>query len=199
MKWIVGIDEAGRGPLAGPVAVGLVRVPVEVDLLSLFPTLNDSKKLSEKKREQIFSAAQEKLRDGTLQAKVILSSNKKIDAQGISRVLHEAIENGLAFLVSESHEHQVYLDGALHAPEVYSQETVIGGDGSIPSIMLASVLAKVTRDRYMKKIAEQYPQYGFEVHKGYGTKKHLEALRTYGLCDIHRTSFIHLDLANSQG
>lgn len=193
MTWIVGIDEAGRGPLAGPVAVGLVRVPAELELLTLFPGLNDSKKLSEKKREEFFSEAQAHIRAGSFSAKVVLSSNEKIDTLGISRVIRSAIAQGLESLAPETDEHRVFLDGALRAPEPYAQETVIGGDGSIPAIMLASVLAKVTRDRYMKKIAAEYPEYGFDQHKGYGTKAHLEAIKKYGMCTIHRSSFIHLD------
>lgn len=190
---VVGIDEAGRGPLAGPVAVGVVVVPPALDLEVFFPGLHDSKKLSEKKREEIFIAAQEAMRAGEIHGLVVLASNKKIDSRGIVSTIGEAIEQGLRKVAPETEQYHVFLDGSLKAPKEYSQEVVIGGDGKIPSIMLASILAKVTRDRYMRKIAEQYPLYGFEEHKGYGTKNHMEALRTYGLCDIHRTTFIHLD------
>ncbi len=196
MKWLVGIDEAGRGPLAGPVAIGLVAVSAEFDILTAFPGINDSKKLSEKKREELFAILQELSRAGEVRSLVMLGSSQKIDSRGIAPTIREAIENGIRRLVPDSACHHVYLDGSLSAPAEYSQETVIGGDGLIPSIMLASVLAKVTRDRYMKKVAETYPAYGFETHKGYGTKGHIEAIRKYGMCAIHRTSFIHLDPAS---
>lgn len=192
MKWVVGIDEAGRGPLAGPVAVGVVVVPESTDLLSLFPKLNDSKKLSEKRREEIFVRLQEEIKAGSIVALVTLASSEKIDAKGISACIREAIENSLAKLVPESAHHKVYLDGSLKAPKHYAQETVIGGDALIPAIMLASVAAKVTRDRYMLKQAEAYPEYRFEQHKGYGTKLHREKIQEHGMCAIHRRTFIHL-------
>lgn len=193
MKYVVGIDEAGRGPLAGPVSVGVVVVPETLDLLALFPTLNDSKKLSEKKREEIFVRLQEEIKGGNIVSLVTLASAEKIDAKGIAVCIREAIANALEKLVPNSEGHQIYLDGSLLAPKHYMQETVIGGDALIPSIMLASVAAKVTRDRYMLKQAELYPEYLFEQHKGYGTKLHMEKLREHGLCAIHRRSFVHLD------
>ena len=193
MKWIVGIDEAGRGPLAGPVAVGVVVVPEALDLLALFPKLNDSKKLSEKRREEIFVRLQEEIKSGNVVSLVILASSEKIDAKGIAVCIREAIASALLKLVPNPEHHQVYLDGSLKAPEQYTQETVIGGDALIPAIMLASVVAKVTRDRYMLKQAELYPEYLFEQHKGYGTKRHMEKIREHGMSAIHRKTFIHLD------
>lgn len=193
MKWIVGVDEAGRGPLAGPVAVGAVVVPEGLDLFTLFPYLNDSKKLSEKRREEIFTRLQEEIRSGVIKCKVVLTGAAKIDAHGIASCIRGSITYALQKIAPEPTGLFVYLDGGLHAPNTYTQETVVGGDARIPSIMLASIAAKVTRDRFMKKIAEQHPEYGFEEHKGYGTKKHFEALRMHGLCDIHRNTFIHLD------
>lgn len=193
MKWIVGIDEAGRGPLAGPVSVGVVVVPETTDILSLFPKLNDSKKLSEKRREEIFVRLQEEIKKGSMVSLVTLASSEKIDAKGIAPCIREAIENSLRKLVPNPLDHTVYLDGSLSAPKHYTQQTVIGGDALIPVIMLASVAAKVTRDRYMKKQAETYPEYLFEQHKGYGTKLHMEKIREHGMCAIHRRTFIHLD------
>jgi ribonuclease HII len=192
MKWIVGIDEAGRGPLAGPVAVGVVVVPETLDLLALFLKLNDSKKLSEKRREEIFVRLQEEIKAGNIVSLVTLASSEKIDAKGIAVCIREAIANSLLKLVPNPLDHRVYLDGSLKAPNQYTQETVIGGDALIPAIMLASVAAKVTRDRYMLKQAELYPEYLFEQHKGYGTKLHMEKLREHGLCAIHRRTFVHL-------
>lgn len=192
MKWIVGIDEAGRGPLAGPVSIGVVVVPESLNLLELFPKLNDSKKLSEKRREEIFVRLQEEIKERNIVSLVTLARSEKIDAKGITVCIKEAIQSSLAKLVPDPAHHSVYLDGSLSAPSIYTQETVIGGDGLVPAIMLASVAAKVTRDRYMKKQAELYPEYLFEQHKGYGTKLHMEKIREHGLCAIHRKTFIHL-------
>ena len=192
MKWIVGIDEAGRGPLAGPVAVGVVVVPETLDLLTLFPKLNDSKKLSEKRREEIFVRLQEEIKAGNTVSLVTLASSEKIDAKGITVCIREAIANSLLKLVPNPLDHTVYLDGSLKAPSHYTQETVMGGDALIPAIMLASVAAKVTRDRYMLKQAELYPEYLFEQHKGYGTKIHMEKIKEHGMCAIHRRTFVHL-------
>lgn len=193
MKYIVGIDEAGRGPLAGPVAVGVVKIAEGYDLLETFPGLNDSKKLSEKKREALFAKLQEEIKAGNVQAVVCLSSEKMIDEKGIAFAVRHALARGVRKLMPNPEEGTVFLDGSLKAPPEYSQETIIGGDALIPAIMLASVAAKVTRDRLMKKLALEHPLYGFEIHKGYGTAAHISALRTHGLCAIHRVTFIHLD------
>lgn len=191
--YIVGVDEAGRGPLAGPVAVGVVRVVEGFDILAAFPGLNDSKKLTEKKREVIFVQLQEEMRKGNVSAVVYLASAQKIDAEGIVPCVRGALYKGVRKLVPNPEEGKVYLDGSLSAPKEYEQETIIGGDGKVPAIMLASVAAKVTRDRMMQKLALEYPLYGFEVHKGYGTKKHYELLKMHGPCEIHRMTFLHLD------
>jgi ribonuclease HII len=189
---IIGVDEAGRGPLAGPVAVGLVCVPERFNLRKAFPKLNDSKKLTEEAREEIFAALQGYVAAGTICYTVRMKSSEDIETRGIAVVIREAIEDGLEELFADD-VRKVWLDGALKAPTAYRQETVIGGDAKIPSIMLASIAAKVTRDRHMVELHEQYPLYGFDRHKGYGTKGHLEALRAHGLCAIHRSSFVHLD------
>ncbi len=193
MSYLIGIDEAGRGPLAGPVAVGVIRVTKEFDFESAFPGLNDSKKLSEKKREVLFALLQEEIKKGTVQAVVQLVSAKDIDAGGIAPAVKSALWRGVRKLHPNPEEGKVYLDGSLKAPPEYEQETIIGGDGLVPAIMLASIAAKVTRDRLMKKLALDYPLYGFDIHKGYGTKKHYEALREHGPCELHRMTFLHLD------
>jgi ribonuclease HII len=193
MRFVIGVDEAGRGPLAGPVAVGTVRVVEGFDILSAFPGLNDSKKLTEKKRETIFMQLQEEIRKGNVSAVVYLASAQKIDAGGIVPAVRSALYKGVRKLLPNPEEGKVYLDGSLKAPPEYEQETIIGGDGKVPAIMLASVAAKVTRDRLMKKLALEHPLYEFEVHKGYGTKKHYELLREHGPCDIHRLTFLHLE------
>jgi ribonuclease HII len=195
MSTLIGIDEAGRGPLAGPVVVGLIRVPETFDLLAAFPGLNDSKKLSEKKRETLFELLEERVRTGDVRYTVLLRSAKEIDEQGIAVVIRSAIAEGLELLsenVGDAGGIRVQLDGALRAPSPYTQETIIGGDALIPSIMLASVAAKVVRDRHMLEMHEQYPEYSFAQHKGYGTKLHIERIREHGPCAIHRTSFTHL-------
>ncbi len=193
--WQIGVDEAGRGPLAGPVAVGLVRVPASYDLLAAFPGLNDSKKLSEKKREALFELLEERVRQGDVRYVVELRSAADIDTKGIANVIRAAIAEGVALLTDEENGQgiEVLLDGSLSAPSQYMQRTIIGGDAIEPSIMLASVAAKVVRDRHMRDEHELYPVYGFDRHKGYGTGAHLDAIRTHGQCAIHRSSFIHLD------
>jgi len=189
---IIGVDEAGRGPVAGPVAVGVVLVEEGYDILAHFPGLNDSKKLSEKKREILFKTLQEEMKAGNVKAVVCLSSARMIDDKGIAFSVRHALDRGIRKLLPNPEEGKVWLDGSLKAPPEYRQETVIGGDGLIPAIMLASVAAKVTRDRLMLKTDEMYPLYGFATHKGYGTKVHMQAIRTYGPCEEHRKSFLHL-------
>lgn len=187
----MGIDEAGRGPLAGPVAVGVVVAEKGYDFLTAFPGLNDSKKLSEKKREALYVLLQEEIKKGSVRAKVCFSSEGIIDRKGIAFAVRTALARGVQALAPDPTDVHIYLDGSLAAPKEYSQETVIGGDATIPAIMLASVAAKVSRDRLMKRLALQYPAYGFEVHKGYGTKAHQEAIRALGLSKAHRKSFCH--------
>lgn len=193
MKYVVGVDEAGRGPIAGPVAVGAVCVKEGFDILAAFPGLNDSKKLTEKKREALFELLLECVAAGDASYHVELVGHDIIDLIGIVPAVERGVEQGIGKLLPEPASGKVWLDGALRAPRKYAQETVIGGDALIPAIMLASVAAKVTRDRHMTELAEQYPLYGFERHKGYGTAFHYDALRQHGLCDLHRRSFIRLD------
>jgi ribonuclease HII len=188
---ILGVDEAGRGPLAGPVAVGVVAVDEGYDILAAFPGLNDSKKLSEKRREALFEKLQEEIRAGNVRAAVTLSSAAMIDGKGIAYAIRNGVSKGVTKLLPKPEDGKVYLDGSLKAPLEYAQETIIGGDGTVPAIMLASIAAKVTRDRYMKKIAVEYPAYGFAVHKGYGTKAHREAIQKHGVTPVHRRTFIH--------
>lgn len=190
---MVGVDEAGRGPLAGPVAVGIISAPEGFDILATFPGLNDSKKLSEKKREALFSLLEERVALGDISYSVELKTAHEIDSRGIAVVIREAVAEGVGKLLPNPEHGKVWLDGALRAPSHYEQETVIKGDSLIPAIMLASIAAKVTRDRLMVDLHEKYPEYDFTKHKGYGTASHREALKTYGLSDIHRRTFIHLD------
>jgi ribonuclease HII len=187
---ILGVDEAGRGPLAGPVAVGIIAAADKLDILAAFPGLNDSKQLSEKKREELFSMLEEQVEKGTISYRVEMSSAKQIDDEGITQTVRVGVWRGVRTLLPDPSEGKVFLDGLLKAPREYSQETVVRGDSLIPAIMLASVAAKVTRDRLMREIAERFPDYGFEKHKGYGTAAHYAAIATHGLCEEHRRSFL---------
>jgi ribonuclease HII len=191
MQWLVGVDEAGRGPLAGPVAVGVVAVPYRFDIKKAFPGVNDSKKLTEAKREEIYKEVQRLKRQGTLRYIVGLSSAGFIDAHGITQAVRRGVWSGVR-KVAEPESSFVKLDGLLIAPPEYRQETIIKGDALEPVISLASVVAKVRRDRLMKRLGTQFPQYGFEVHKGYGTLKHRQAIGEFGLCELHRRSFCHV-------
>lgn len=188
--FLVGVDEAGRGPLAGPVAVGVVKVMADFDIRSAFPGVNDSKKLSEKKRETIYREMEERVRLGDISFCVRFSAAAVIDEIGITKSVREGVYAGVRALAPEPLGIRVLLDGLLHAPPEYEQETIIKGDALEPAISLASIAAKVERDRLMQVLSLQYPGYGFETHKGYGTKKHYAALRELGVSDIHRRSFL---------
>ncbi len=188
-QWVIGVDEAGRGPLAGPVAVGVVLAPKGFDIKKAFPGVADSKKLSEKKREAIFSML-ERWSDDDVRYAVVFASAKTIDGKGISAAIRESVAQGVRMLAPNARDGCVLLDGSLHAPAAYTQRTIIKGDATEPIISLASIAAKVTRDRRMKKLAQKYPVYGFERHKGYGTKAHYAALQQHGLSPEHRTTYL---------
>ncbi len=209
-KYVIGVDEAGRGPLAGPVAVGAVKMacqsgePARATLAKFIgratlPRLRDSKQLNEKQREIWFAVLKRAKLAGKLDFAVSLVSHRVIDKKGISFAIKLGIKRaisrltvGQARLNLASKECRVLLDGGLKAPaEFINQKTIIRGDEKEPIISLASIVAKVTRDRHMARMAKKYPNYGFEKHKGYGTKKHLAAVRRQGVTPIHRTSFLH--------
>jgi len=201
MRCVLGVDEAGRGPLAGPVTVGIVAVPEGFDVAREFLGVADSKKLSEKKRERLFRMLEARVAFGDVRFTVELEDAEMIDREGIVPAIRRALSRGVNKLVKygsqtsrnfQKSDFHILLDGALHAPQEYMQETIINGDELVPVISLASIAAKITRDRLMVELAEQYPLYGFEKHKGYGTMAHYEALKKYGPCVIHRHSFIHL-------
>lgn len=189
MSNIFGIDEAGRGPLAGPVSVGAVRIHADFNK-KFFKGIKDSKKLIESERDTWFLLAKEAKKKGELDFAVALISEKVIDTKGISAAIKLGIKRCLDKLEAGSGD-QVFLDGSLHAPQEFiHQKTIIRGDEKIPVISLASVCAKVTRDTYMKKLAKKYPEYCFEDNKGYGTKVHMAALNKFGPSVVHRTSFL---------
>ena len=191
-KYIIGIDEVGRGPLAGPVNVCAFCVPVknEIEVLEKLAGITDSKKLSEKKRKAYFETIKQLKDDGLLTAAVSGVSAKIIDSKGIMFALNAALVSALDKLNIDPSESFIYLDGGLYAPEKYNQETVIKGDSKIWQIGAASVLAKVLRDRKMVEYGKKYPNYGFENHKGYGTQKHRDAIKEFDVVDIHRKTWI---------
>ncbi len=181
MKYIVGIDEAGRGPLAGPVSVGIVAMN-EKDLLK-WGRIKDSKQLREEKREEVFK----KLKNNKFI--VCYGSVKEIDSLGITRAIALAIERGLKNLKINVNS-TILLDGSLKAPKEFkNQKTIIKGDEKETIIALASIVAKVSRDRLMKKLSKKYPKYELGIHKGYGTKKHISLIKKFGLSALHRRSF----------
>ncbi len=188
---MLGVDEAGRGPLAGPVAVGAVAVASGFDVAIEFPGVADSKLLSEKKREALFEHLETRVAKGDVRFAVALPEAARIDEEGIAVVIRGAVAKVVGALAPDPRIARVLLDGSLKAPPEYAQETIIDGDALVPIISLASIAAKVTRDRLMHELAIEYPGYGFETHKGYGTKAHYEALVRLGPSKIHRRTFLH--------
>lgn len=189
MSYVVGIDEAGRGPLAGPVAVGAVSIPLNFNK-NFFKSIRDSKKLSSGDRELWFELALEARKSGVLNFAVSLVSEKVIDRKGISYAIRLGIKRCLNAL-KVPRDSQVFLDGGIKAPvEFRHQLTVVKGDEKIPIISLASIVAKVIRDRKMVRLSKKFPEFDFQMHKGYGTSLHRLALKKYGSTVIHRQSFL---------
>ena len=180
-KTICGIDEAGRGPLAGPVYAAAVILPLGLEITGL----NDSKKLSEKKREELFDVICEKAVDFSIG----IADEKEIDEINILNATFLAMKRAVDGLKIKPD--YALIDGNRY-PRIggITEETIVKGDGKSMSVAAASILAKVSRDRYMLEIAEKYPQYCFEKHKGYGTKLHYEMLEKYGISPVHRKSFL---------
>ena len=195
-KWEIGIDEVGRGPLAGPVGVGVVLVPADFDWV-LIEGVNDSKKLTSDKREVIFRLAKRLKKAGKLDYVVSSVSASVIDKIGIVPAINLAMSRGIKKITANFPELKpkkviIKLDGGLKAPKEYlHQETIIKGDSKEKSIGLASIVAKVTRDKYMEKLAKkpEFSAYIFEKHKGYGTKLHRKVISEKGLSSQHRVSF----------
>ncbi len=179
--YICGIDEVGRGPLAGPVMAGAVILPPNCDILYL----NDSKQLSEKKREELYDIIMEK----AIAVGIGAATPARIDEINILQADYEAMAQAVGKLTVKP---DVLLIDAVHIPqlEAYEQISIIKGDAKSVSIAAASIVAKVTRDRLMKELDAQYPAYGFAQNKGYGSAEHIAALKKYGPCPLHRRSFI---------
>ncbi len=179
-RYIAGVDEAGRGPLAGPVYAAAVILPEG----TFIEGINDSKKLSEKKREELFDVICEKASAYCI-AEV---SHTRIDEINILNATFEAMNKAVNGL--NIRPDYVLIDGNRIKGMEIPHETVVKGDAKSISIAAASILAKVSRDRVMYEMAKQYPLYGFDKHKGYGTKAHCDAILKYGACEIHRRSFL---------
>ncbi len=187
-EFIIGVDEVGRGPLAGPVAVGVVKIPTGFDW-TLLPGVRDSKQVGEAEREQIAKQAAVLKRAGLINFAVGTITAQIIDTKGIVFAIKRAQAQAFRKLSLVPENCFVKLDGSLSAPAEFAQETIIKGDQKELSIALASIIAKVKRDRYMKRISELYPEYDFAVHKGYGTKIHRSAIANHGLSPLHRTTY----------
>ena len=179
-KAVAGVDEAGRGPLADEVYAAAVILPPDV----LIEGLNDSKKISEKKREKLF----DEIKKVALAYAVATASVEEIDSVNIRNATYMAMNRAIDALNIKPD--YVIVDGDCIKECSYPHECVVKGDSKSLSIAAASILAKVSRDRHMLQMAEKYPQYGFEKHKGYGTKVHIAALKEFGPCEIHRKTFI---------
>ena len=191
MKYTIGIDEAGRGPLAGPVAVGAVRLPIDFDVMHVAGA-KDSKKMTPRARERLYAVMCDLRVDGTLDFAVAFSDAAMIDRDGIVPAVRSALAHALdsAMGTIAPDECEVRLDGGLRAPERYKhQKTIIRGDQTEIAISLASIAAKVERDAILCQMAKDFPGYGLEIHKGYGTAMHQNAIRSLGLSPIHRASF----------
>lgn len=181
IKNIVGIDEAGRGPLAGPVVVGAVIMKPE----SLIEGVNDSKKISEKKREKLY----EQITEEAIAWSVGIVDQKEIDEINILNATKKALK--MAIMNLQVKPERIVVDALEHIDTCGIPYTsIIKGDAKVYSISAASIIAKVTRDRMMREYDEIYPEYGFAGHKGYGTAKHIQAIREFGPCALHRRSFI---------
>lgn len=192
---IVGIDEVGRGPFAGPMAICAVwyRATDHDKITSFFEGMNDSKKVHVNKRRLFAKTAQDLQDQGLINYTLQYSSAQDIDQKGLTTCLRDSIERSLKISAKEGLQHHdyIFLDGSLKAPDsYYKQRTIIGGDGKVFAISLASVIAKVARDELMEEYGICYPEYNFGQHKGYGTKDHIKAIKKHGLCPIHRRSFL---------
>ena len=177
---ICGVDEAGRGPLAGPVCAAAVILPRDLEL----PGLNDSKKLTDKKRRELYPVIKEK----AIAYGIAFATEQEIDELNILQATFLAMQRAIDQL--EGKANYALIDGNREKDFGLPVKTVVKGDSLSANIAAASVLAKVTRDNFMEEMAKQYPQYGFEIHKGYGTKAHYAALTTHGPSPIHRMTFL---------
>ena len=188
LKYIIGIDEVGRGPLAGPITVAAVAARQDTRYKIQDTKLRDSKKLSEKQRELWFEFIKKNLKYSIANV-----SHGVIDKINITQAANLAASRCLKkLLMKQRGRVKIFCDGGIF-PKIqntrYKIQIIIRGDEKIPAIALASIVAKVTRDKKMRKLHKKYPKYGFNKHKGYGTKKHIKAIKKHSLTDIHRKTF----------
>lgn len=180
LAYIAGLDEAGRGPLAGPVVAAAVILPKDIFL----PFLNDSKKVTEKRRDVLF----DEIKQNAIAYGIGIASNTLIDEINILQATYEAMREAINALSTRP---DILLVDAIHIPGIdIRQVGIVKGDAKSVNIAAASIIAKVTRDRLMAEYDKIYPEYGFASNKGYGTAAHIAALKEYGPCEIHRKSFI---------
>lgn len=192
MKTLIGIDEVGRGPLAGPICLCAVSIPVEnkIEVFNKLRGIVDSKKTNGHKREGWFKKIDELRKKGILDYRIAFVGAKIIDRNGIQPATRIAIWRVLNRLGIDEKKCEIKLDGTLYAPKKFKkQKTIIKGDEKEWIISTASIIAKVKRDKKMCRLAKKYPKYGFDIHKGYGTKAHVEAIRKFGFSREHRRSF----------
>mgnify|MGYP001584767219 CR=1 FL=1 len=186
-KYVVGIDEAGRGPLAGPVAVGvagaMLNLKSQKSNIKILKGVKDSKKLSAEKREEWY-----KILKKNFECHHVFIGHKTIDKINIHRATLLGVEKVLKKFKRKPD--LVLMDGSLRAPKEYKQKTIIKGDEKIPLISAASIIAKVSRDRKMAGLHKKFPKYAFDKHKGYGTKLHYKKIKKHGLSEIHRRTFV---------
>ena len=188
---IAGVDEAGRGPLAGPVVAAAVLLGNH--RYSWLKQLNDSKQLTELKRKQLFDQIIERCQFG-----IGVVNHMTIDSINIRQASWRAMQLAVDNLSAKHEEiHYVLIDGLPYGAAAWPYKAIVKGDAKVRSIAAASIIAKVTRDRLMRDYETQFPQYGFAKHKGYGTKQHLEALQLHGPCEIHRMSFTPVRIAGA--
>lgn len=190
-RYVIGVDEAGRGPLAGPVVVGAVTG----SNIKILKNIKDSKKLSARQRENW-----KKIIKNNFECHHVFISHKTIDKIRIHNAVNLGVEKVLQKFSLRPRSGRakkanlILLDGSLRAPKKYKQKTIIRGDEKIPLIAAASIIAKTSRDRKMLALHKKFPQYCFDRHKGYGTKLHYKKLKKHGPCPIHRNSFLHLNI-----
>jgi ribonuclease HII len=190
--YFIGVDEVGRGPVAGPVYVcGLYISTENLEKITDFKTpLRDSKKLTEKMRNAWFVRINEFAKNGLLKYIVSKASASEIDEKGIAVCIKACVKNSVLKISADKEKTKVLLDGGLSVGEGFTEESFIKGDENIPVISLASIVAKVLRDKEMSELSEEYKEYGFEKHKGYGTKSHMDAIERHGITEIHRKTFL---------
>ena len=197
-NYIIGIDEVGRGPIAGPVTVGIVGIDMKSPAAKSLGLLvkhkidgiRDSKQLTPREREHIYAEMVQYKKDGKIEFYTTSVNASIVDEKGMTHAVSNAIARLLRKFDVDETEVKIVLDGRLYAPEKFvNQKTVVKGDTIHLSIALASIAAKVVRDKYMMKQDKVFPEYGFKKHKGYGTVEHRKALQKYGLSPLHRKTY----------